>query len=261
MSDRALDTSRTEKAGTQALLHLDPDAGRSFDEWRDRHRSASAQSLPELTLVADKQPKQAVAGSQPDAQAPEHHTMSSRVFSWGWTFDIKDEHGKPEGVVDQKMLHLHKTFEYKDAAGATQATGKERIFSWGTKIDVTDANGKSIGGIQEEVFKSWWHPHTIYSIVDDKGNKIATSEKVEFLATDFTLTNNNGETIAKIHRPWLNWVRDNWQVDIQKPGEVDKRLLYMIPAYKSSADADRRAEEEAEQRRKDEEEKQNKNED
>lgn len=253
MSERAIEQSREEQAGTRALLHLEPDSAKSFDDWKSRQKAEPAHSLPELTLVSDREAKPSFVAAKTDAPPAEHHTMSSRVFSWGWTFDIKDEQGRSEGVVDQKMLHLRKTFEYKDANDVTQATGKERLFSWGTKIDVTDSSGKPIGGFQEEVFKSWWHPHTIYSIVDDKGNKVATSEKVEFLATDFTLTNNKGETIAKVHRPWLNWVRENWQIDIQKPGEVDKRILYMIPAYKTSADADRRAAEEEEQRKKDEE--------
>lgn len=182
------------------------------------------------------------AGAAADkTAAPESHTMSSRIFSWGWTFDIYDSAGKSEGIVDQKIFNLRKTFEYKDENGQTKAKGQERLLSWGTKIDVYDEKGTSIGGIQEHVFQSWWKPHTVYSIVDAQGKELAKSEKLEFFATNFKLTNEKGETVAKIHRPWLNFVRDNWTIDIVKPDEVDKRILYMIPAYKTSADADRRA--------------------
>ena len=199
-----------------------------------------------LTLAADRN-KQPAQG--------EKHTMSSRVFSWGWTFDIKDANGKSEGIVDQKVLNLRKTFEYKDENGKTKATGQERLFSWGTKIDVYDENGKPIGGIHEEIFKGWLHTYTVYKIVDPQGKEVAKSAKLELAATDFTMTNPKGETIATMHRPWLNWVRDNWSIDIKNPQEVDKRILYMIPAYKTAADAERREkereeEEEEERRRK-----------
>ena len=236
--------------------------------WEEAARSAfqlkadNPANRPELEQAAYKPSDKNVqlvlaAAKTADKPGHEEHTMSSRIISWGWTFDITDKNGRSEGTVDQKVLNLRKTFEYKDENGATKAKGQERLFSWGTKIDVYDENGKVIGGIQEQVFKSWWKPYTVYSIVDAQGKQIASSEKLEFLATDFTLKNDKGEKIATIHRPWLNFIRENWTVDILKPDEVDKRLLYMIPAYKTAADAERKAQEEEEQRKKDEEEKNN----
>jgi len=200
------------------------------------HLSDSGKEMPRLTLASD---------ASNGAQA-ETHKMSSRIFSWGWKFDIKAADGTREGTVDQRLLHLHKTFEYDDAKGQKQSTGQERLLSWGTKIDVSDASGKPIGGIQEQVFKSLWHPYSVYSIVDAQGKEVAKSEKLEAFSTNFTLTNENGDKIATIHRPWLNLLRDNWTISINKPGEVDKRLLYLIPAYKTEADAERKAQEAAE---------------
>ncbi|MBX9573669.1 MAG: hypothetical protein K2X77_32520 [Candidatus Obscuribacterales bacterium] len=183
----------------------------------------------------------------------ERTTMAPRFFTWGWTFDIKDANGKSDGVVDQKLLNWTKTFEYQDKHGNKLATGRENLFSWGTRIDITDAQGKPIGTLKEDILKSWWKTYTTYSILDPAGKEIAKSEKVEWLGTDFTLKNPKGEVIATIHRPWINWVRDNWTIDIHKPGEVDKRILYMIPAYKTSVDYERKQkqeEEEAEEERK-----------
>lgn len=180
----------------------------------------------------------------------ESHSMTPRFFSWGWTFDIEGKNGQKEGVVDQKLLNWTKTFEYSDAQGNKLATGKEALFSWGTRIDITDDKGQAIGTIKEDVLKSWWKTYTQYSILDAQDKEVAKSEKVEWLGTDFTLKNNKGEVIATIHRPWFNWLRDNWTIDIQKPNEVDKRILYMIPAYKTSVDYERKKEKEDEENRK-----------
>lgn len=239
----------------------------SHNLWEEASRSAfqlkpdDVSAQPQVERAAytpsDKTVQYVLAAAKSGDKAaapPEEHTMSSRILSWGWTFDITDKNGKSEGMVDQRVLNLRKTFDYKDENGNTKARGQERLFSWGTKIDVYDENGKAIGGIQEQIFKSWWHPYTVYSIVDAQGKEVAKSEKLELLATNFTLTNEKGEKIATIHRPWLNFLRENWTVDIEKPDEVDKRILYMIPAYKTAADAERKAEEEEEQRKKDEEE-------
>lgn len=188
------------------------------------------------------------------AQPPvERTTMAPRFLTWGWTFDIKDTSGKNVGVVDQKLLNWTKTFEYQDTHGNKQATGKENIFSWGTRIDITDEKGQPIGTLKEDIIKSWWKNYTSYAILDPQGKEIARSDKVEWLGTDFTLKNPKGEVIATVHRPWVNWVRDNWTIDIHKPNEVDKRILYMIPAYKTSVDYERKQkqeEEEAEEERK-----------
>ena len=187
------------------------------------------------------------------AQPPvERTTMAPRFLTWGWTFDIKDANGRPDGVVDQKMLNWTKTFEYQDNNGKMLATGRENLFSWGTKIDITDDKGQPIGTLKEEILKSWWKTYTTYSILDAAGKEVATSDKVEWLGTDFTLKNKKGEVIATIHRPWVNWLRDNWTIDVHKPNEVDKRILYMIPAYKTSVDYERqqkKEEEEAEEER------------
>lgn len=220
------------QAGPNREIDLRADSGAG---WLPDMGYLDKQRKPLFQLVADD--------GKAASEKPEKHSMSSRIFSWGWTFDIQGPNGENEGVIDQKIFNLKKTFEYSDANGQKQALGQSRLFSWGTKIDVSDADGNNIGGIQENVFQSLWRPYTTYSIVDKDGKEIAKSEKVQFFATDFTLKNNNGEKIATIHRPWLNFLRDNWDITILKPNEVDKRLLYMIPAYKTSADAERRAQE------------------
>ena len=248
------------KASTRSLmkelenLAVRSDSSSSFN--RADKIDRNDRSVPMLNFDALQKMKsesqtelfQMLRGSRPVPPKPvETHSMAPRFLSWGWTFDIKDANGKSEGVIDQKLLNWTKTFEYRDENNNKLATGRENIFSWGTKIDVTDANGKYIGGLQENVFSSWWKPYTVYSVVDENGKEIAKSEKVEVFATDFTMKNPKGETIANIHRPWFNWLRDNWTIDIFKPNEVDKRILYMIPAYKTSVDAERKAKKEAEE--------------
>lgn len=174
---------------------------------------------------------------------PAKFKVRERVISWTTTFDIKDDH-KTYGVVTEKFFSLTRSFTYNDDKGACVARARQRILSWGSHVDVTDCADKAIGSIKEEVFKSLWKVHTTYAILDAAGKEVAKSTKVDWIGTEVTLTA-GGRQIAKLKRPWLQWLSDTWEVEVNDAKAADSRLIVMIAAYKTSVDNARRRERDA----------------
>jgi uncharacterized protein YxjI len=170
---------------------------------------------------------------------PKNFKVVERFISFGTVFDLLDNSDKKLGTIAEKIFTLTREFTYDDSNGRRIATARERFFSWGAQVDVFDEAGRPIGTIKEDVLKSFFKPLTTYSILDGSGKQIATSEKVDLWATDFTLKDGSGQTVATIHRPALNFFRDVWTVSIDNQSKVDSRLLVMIAAYKTAKDHDR----------------------
>lgn len=105
-------------------------------------------------------------------------------------------------------------------------------------FDLT-AGGSSFGTITEKFFSLT----KSFTYADAKGVEIAASEKVDWISTDVTIRRPDGRVIAALHRPWFNFLSDNWAVKISDHSAVDSRLIVMIAAYKTSVDNDRRREE------------------
>lgn len=178
------------------------------------------------------------AGVTPDL--PNEFKVVERVIALTNTLDLVNSNNNNKlGTITEKFFSLTREFKYTDNSGNVVATARARILSWGTEIEVSDGSGRLIGTIKEQVFNSLFKVSTTYSILDASGKEIATSEKVELLATHFTLNDKSGRLIAKIDRPWLKLFRDVWSVKISNPGAVDARLLVMIAAYKTAKDNER----------------------
>lgn len=211
---------------------------------------ARAGALEELKAAAPQDASPVVAAAPPAAPAasapapklPSEFTIHERVIALTDTFDLKDGK-KIMGTITEKFFSLTKSFKYVDASGSCVAEARARFFSWGTHVDVTDCQGRKVGAIKENVLKSFFKVYTTYAILDGQDREIATSEKVEWISTDVTLTSKQGRAVASLHRPWLNVFSDNWTVKVSAADACDSRLIVMIAAYKTSVDNDRRAEE------------------
>lgn len=147
--------------------------------------------------------------------------------------------GKSDGKVAESLVQLSRTFTWTGANGDTKATARVAIISWGTEINVYDGKGARVGSIEERVFSSMFKTWTAYDIKDAGGNRIALSDKTEWLGTTIKLTAPDGTHIATLERPWINIWGDTWEVDIVTPGRVDDSILVMIAAFKTAADRDR----------------------
>ncbi len=144
------------------------------------------------------------------------------------------------GTVTERFWALTKGFIYRSSSGEVVANARMRIFSLGTAIDVTDATEKPIGTFRERIFYSLLtKSYSVYEILDPVGNVLAESEKFDLFGTTFTLRTPAGKVIAVISRPWVNWLRDDWSIQIVDHKTVDPRILVMIPAYKTSMDKER----------------------
>lgn len=182
---------------------------------------------------------QRVADKQEMQDKMDHCTVTGRVFSWTHTYDVACQSGN-NGTLTENLFSWGRSYHYEDKNGVTIAKGRQEVFAWGSTVDVTDGNSKALGKIKENVFQSAFKPYTNYTIYDPAGQSIGTSKKIEWLNTDFSIADANGHTVAHMHRPWINWLRDQWSVDVDRNSKIDPRLLMMIPAYKSSVDADRK---------------------
>ena len=212
----------------------------AFDELKAAAPRDASLSVPEAAPAAQAAAAQGAPARAPSL--PSEFTIHERVISLTDTFDLKDGK-KTMGTITEKFFSMTKSFKYVDAAGVCVAEARARFFSWGTHVDVTDCQGRKVGAIKENVLKSFFKVYTTYSILDGSDKEIATSEKVEWISTDVALTSRQGRAIAALHRPWLNFLSDNWTVKVSDPNACDSRLIVMIAAYKTSVDNDRRREE------------------
>lgn len=177
-------------------------------------------------------------------ELPNEFKMTEDLVSIGADFHIEDSDGNIVGVVEERTFNLTKTFDYFDNTGTLKAKAKKSMFSWGVEICVYDSIGNVLGYIKEEVFENIFSIKTTYSIFDANKNKIATSKKLDFIGTDIDIYCNNELTIA-MSRPAMNFLTDSWSINMNN-NSIDKRIVVFIPAYKTSADNDRRDEEDSE---------------
>lgn len=187
-------------------------------------------------------PPSSVPGSASGAiNLPSHFKINEKVLTLTDTFAIVDD-TYSYGTIRQAFFALSKSFTFKDAQENIQATARTRLITFGTKIDVKDGSGKLIGSIEEEILKSFLKVTTTYRIEGPNGEILGQSEKIDFLSTDFYITTKDGKSVARIHRPMINLIRDSWTVDLTDKVSIDPRLVLMIAAYKTSTDNDRAAE-------------------
>jgi uncharacterized protein YxjI len=178
-------------------------------------------------------PNNTVATQRTPRTLTDSMTLKEIFFAIGTDLEISDSDGKV-GKIEQRTLNFTTTFDYRDNQGNLVATAKQKMLSWGTHIDIYDSAGVKIGALQDKVFKNLLSWTRTFSIEDSHGNEIASSEKMRFFATSFTIKNPEGTLIAEISRPSFNFVTDTWKMDIS--GDIDKRLLIFIPSYKTHAD-------------------------
>ncbi|HND05296.1 MAG TPA: hypothetical protein PL012_06435 [Candidatus Obscuribacter sp.] len=165
--------------------------------------------------------------------------LKERIFfKWKNSLDVTVAN-KDEGKVAESAIQMSRTFTWTDESGKTVATASVAIISIGTDIYVYDGAGNRIGSIEERLFSRWGRTWSGYDINDARGNKIASSDKTEFMGTTITLTAPDGTKLAKLDRPWVNVMGDSWGIKVLKPGAVDNRILVMIAAFKTAADRDK----------------------
>lgn len=163
---------------------------------------------------------------------PRSFKVDQDVLSFGSDFTLSNG----LGTVKERILSMTSSFSYYNTSGAKIASATESMFSFGTEITVYDAQNRTIGYIKEEVFDSWFSVYAIYSIRDSRGNKIATSRKLDFFSTTIDFYDNSNNLIVQMTRPAINFFSDEWTVNIIVQGRIDNRILVFIPCYKTTAD-------------------------
>ncbi len=173
---------------------------------------------------------------------PSNFLMQEEWASIGTDFYLKDG-DKKFAVVDQEVLNLTTTFEIRDDQERVAAKCSQSAFSWGVRIDVKDGYGNSIGSIEEKLFESFFKTMTSYEIKDQNGTLLATSDKLDFAGTTFTIKNPSGGIIATFDRSYFDIGGASWSCKFTDPGKTAdqlKMICSLIPAYKTVADKKRK---------------------
>lgn len=163
-------------------------------------------------------------------ELPNQFEMDEVLLNIGTDMNI-NVNGEKIGKVEERTMSWGKTFEYFDNTDRKVATASEKVFSWGTTIEVFDDKGKCIGYFEEEILESLFSLKSIFSIKDTSGKLIGKSEKMELLSTNIEILSPNGDLVCKLNRPSINLLSDSWNIEV---GNIDKRLIIFIPAYKTS---------------------------
>jgi len=187
------------------------------------------------TAAADTYSKPAaqVAQDLPDHfQVKEEYLPS--LFGLPERFDIEGDDSKDYGKI-KSAYSFTPSFTMEDAQGLETGSAKEDAWSWGVRDDYFDEQHNPLGSVQEDAISSLMGLGK-YTVTDANGARIGESDKEQALSTDFTIKDNSGELIARLHRGLFPLLVDAWSVDVYKPGVIDKRELAMIAAFKTQAD-------------------------
>jgi uncharacterized protein YxjI len=215
-----------------------PDGGISLDEF-DKYRAAPANQQIFNSGQLDAAHAQLVTARSAQEMPAKFELSETRNSYWNpaaiLAFNVQDDHGGYFGYVQREMAPLHTIFHFKDPLGNEVASAQDTIISVGNEITVTDNQGQKLGTIEEHVIQSLLSAYTNYAIKDPSGNTIAISEKVQLLATTFTISKPDGTQIATLSRPGFR-MGESWSVHMSNDSIVDGRILVMIGAFKSYAD-------------------------
>jgi uncharacterized protein YxjI len=200
-----------------------------------------------VKLAAQPAQSQSDASNLPDSFKVKEHFFRS-LFGMPEKFDIEGADGKDYGTITGKWIALTPSFKMEDNHGQNMGRARQELFSWGVKDDFYDGQDRMIGSVHEQVFRSMFGLGIFnrYSVLDGSGNRVGESDKVEALSTDLIIKGNDGQPIARLHRGMFNLFGDTWNVDVYKPGAIDKRELALMAAFKTHADNVKQREAQAE---------------
>lgn len=175
-------------------------------------------------------------------ELPESFDMDEELITIGTDMDIT-ANGENYGKVEQRTMNWGKTFELFDTSQNKIASAQQEVFSLYTDIKVKDENGKLIGSVEEEILDSLFSLYSIYTIKDANGQVIAKSEKLDFFTTSIEIFDNKGNKVVGLEKAFLS-IGDSWKVEYS--GNIDKRIIVFIPAFVTSAQSERRSEDDNE---------------
>lgn len=167
----------------------------------------------------------------PGAKVPTHFEIQQQA-GFVTTLDVVSG-GQRYGTISRDGS-FWTSFSYQNAQGQTLAKASKIQHLWGVELQVKDGAGRALGSLYKKMWHGSW-TSTVYAVLDASGREIATSEKVDFFSTNITLKDNSGRVIATLSRPGGQF-KDNWTVDIHKPGVIDDRILIAVAAFKTHAD-------------------------
>ena len=142
--------------------------------------------------------------------------FKQRFFSWFDSYDIYDEQGRTVYEVKGQLSWGHKLVIY-DANGREIGMVKERVLTLLPRFEIYK-NDQYIGELHREF--TFFIPS--YQI-DYNGWQIDGN----FLEWDYTISDRNGRTVAKIGKELLHWT-DTYVLDIKNPADALDVLMFTL---------------------------------
>ncbi len=165
--------------------------------------------------------------------------INERSFALTSMFDLQSN-AEIFGKVSKKFFSLNTAYTFEDPFGEPIAKGESQFFTWGTTVNIHAANGDKLGWIEEQM-STWFFPSK-YRIYDG-ANRLVANARMNFWGTAFTMTdpNNNDKEIALMWRPWFQFFKNSWTVQILDPerisaSQIDPRLLVMAAIYRTDSE-------------------------
>lgn len=198
--------------------------------------SISHRETPEAIPPVEKQNVAPPKAPDPVATTERTYVVSEHAISLTTTFSV-EKSGKNVGEVVKKIISMSPSYTYSDANGHCLAKGRRAIFSWGNEVDVNDCDGHQMAKIKENIIEGilGFGIKTSYRIIDSSGQAVATSEKTDFMSTNFDVSNKDGTTAMHAERPMINMGGDTWTMTVSR-SPVDDRVFVLLVAFKTDAD-------------------------
>lgn len=172
-------------------------------------------------------------------QLKQEFQVNERFFALTSTFDLQSQ-TQIFGTISKKFFSLNTVYDFEDPMGQLIAKAESQFFTWGTTVDIHAGSGEKIGWIEEQLF-TWFSPSK-YRVYDGSNRMVAVA-RMNFWGTTFTVTdpNDNDKEIALIYRPWFQFFKNSWTVQILDPLKiavtgVDPRLLVMVAVYRTDSE-------------------------
>ncbi|MBI5245454.1 MAG: hypothetical protein HY922_17455 [Elusimicrobia bacterium] len=176
--------------------------------------------------------------SCPVPALPPDAVIQGRIFSLATIYDIKSGE-KILGTVSA----VKNGYAWRDASGALVAVASESKVEDGRLVSVADCAGSKIGEIAESDAPKGGGRS--FDIRDAQGRAVAASGPVDFLQSRIAL---RGQGAVAAEMESIHWFLDRWVVRIPAEG-ADPRLVSMVIAYNSEANARESAHRRHERRR------------
>ena len=168
----------------------------------------------------------------PDFNAPEsgEFRLEENIVGVGTNLEIQGPDSEAFGLLDERVLTIGPEYRVLNHEGELVAKAKQRPISWGVTVRVEDCSGRHMATIEERVFESLWKVRTTYDILNSSSERVARSDKREFVGVSMEFVAPDGGVMGRIERSVLGgMIYDVWKGHVAD-GSADAMIVLAVAA-------------------------------